>query len=139
MISDLRDPRGSSRIAREIPGRQLGDCGGFLGGLGGSKRALRPASKPALRPPPARRPSPPLPRSPWRMEATIAPLCPRWEGFLGRSLPISFPIRYRFLGLSWETSTFNDYHNTDDDCREFRYYHYMALIRALEELLRDLT
>ena len=46
---------------------------------------------------------------------------------------------YRFFGLSWETSTFNDYHNTDDDCREFRYYHYMALIRALEELLRDLT
>ncbi len=110
---DLRDPRGSSRIAREIPGRQLGDCGGFLGGLGGSKRALRPASKPALRPPPARRPSPPLPRSPWRMEATIAPLCPRWEGFLGRSLPISFPIRYRFLGLSWETSTFRNCHPED--------------------------
>ncbi len=31
------------------------------------------------------------------------------------------------------------HHNTDDDYREFRYYHYMALIRALEELLRDLT
>jgi hypothetical protein len=31
------------------------------------------------------------------------------------------------------------HHNTDDDFREFHYYHYMALIRALEESLRDST
>ncbi len=51
------------------------------------------------------------------------------------------------LLIGWFLPMFTDFSdfleanttNTDDDCREFHYYHYMALIRALEELLRDLT